>query len=547
MRPPSRRPAFLLVVACLLSAVTWLLPSCARRESPAAEGRRTRTLLIGNQNEPATLDPQLVDAYTDDIILAALFEGLTVIDERTSKPLPGVAERWDVTPDGLTYTFHLRADARWSNGDPVTAGDFAFSFQRILTPAFGANYSYMLWPIKNAEAFNKGKIPDFSAVGIQVLDDHTLRLHLERPTPYLPALATHNTWMPVHRANLEKYGRIDDRANPWSLPGHLVSNGAFTLSEWSPNARVVVTKNPDYWDAAHTWLNRVIFFPTENADTEERNYRAGQLHITYDVPKSKIPAYRAQSPSPLRVDPLFNLIYLNFNVTKPPFTDARVRRAFALAVDRETLSHDVLFGAYAPAHSIVPPDCGGYTSRAGVPTDYDEARRLLAEAGFPGGKGFPTIPVQVLNDEAEPRIMETLQAAWQRELGIRITIEPYEQKTWLQNQRTLSHTLGVLGWTADFADPITFLDLFRSGNGNNWTGWADPAYDALLDRAANTADPQARFEIFQKAEAYILQAAPVAPLFYHTRTYLMKPYVQGWPPSPIGLHRFQLVHFDSQP
>ncbi len=529
------------VLACLAVGAA----GCARRETAAAEGIRTHTLLIGNQNEPASLDPDVVDSLTDQIVLVALFEGLTVLDEKTSQGLPGVAEKWDVSPDGLVYTFHLRPTARWSNGDPVTAGDFAFSFQRILTPAFGATYSYMLWPIKNAEAFNKGTLKDFSAVGVEVVDDHTLRIRLERPVPYLPALATHQTWMPVHRATIEKFGRVDDRGNPWTRPGNMVSNGPFLLTEWTPNARVVVSKNPNYWDAAHTKLERVIFFPIEKPDTEDHDFRAGQLHITFDVPKTKIPVYAAEKPSPLRIDPLLNITYLNFNVTKPPFTDARVRRALGLAIDREAISRTVLNGAYPAAHSITPPNCGGYTARATMPDDFAEARRLLAAAGFPGGQGFPVVPVQVLNDENQPKMMEAIQAMWQRELGIRVTIEPYEQKTWLQNQQTMTHTLGVLGWTADFADPVTFLDIFRTGNGNNWTGWGNADYDHLLDQAANTADPAARLELMQKAEALLLDAAPVAPLVYRARTYLINPAVKNWAPAPLGLHRFQLV--DLQP
>ena len=199
----------LLALATALGCVAFGAAGCAKRETPVEEGIRTRTLLIGNQNEPASLDPHVVDAYTDQIILVALFEGLAVLDEKTSQALPGVAERWDVSPDGLVYTFHLRADARWSNGDPVTSRDFAYSFQRILTPAFAAEYSYMLWPIKNAEAFNTGKLADFAAVGIATPDDATLRLTLERPTPYLLAIAAHQTWYPVPRATIEKFGRME--------------------------------------------------------------------------------------------------------------------------------------------------------------------------------------------------------------------------------------------------------------------------------------------------------------------------------------------------
>ena len=522
---------------CLVLGFT----GCAKRETPVEAGIRTQTLLVGNLAEPHDLDPHVVTAYTDMNILVALFEGLTALDEKTARPAPGVADRWDVSADGLVYTFHLRPDARWSNGDSLTSHDFAYSFQRILTPAFAAEYSYMLWPIKNAEAYNAGKLTDFAAVGITTPDAATLRLTLERPTPYLLSLAAHNTWYPVHRATIEKFGRMDQRSTAWTRPSNLVSNGPFALTEWTPNSRIVVAKNPRYWNAAHTRLTSVVFFPIESADTEERDFRAGQLHVTYDIPVAKIAGYRAQTPSPLGVDPLLDILYLNFNVTKPPLTDPRVRRALAIAVDREAISHGVFDDSWPAAHTLTPPNCGGYTTRARVPDDFAEARRLLEAAGFPGGRGLPVLPVQVLNDNRQPKLAEALQAMWQRELGVRITIEPSEQKTWLQNQQSMTHTLALLGWVADFADPVTFLGLFATGNGNNWTGWSNPAYDHLLDQAAHTADASARFELLQQAEALLLTEAPITPLVFRTRPHLIHLAVKNWEPSPLGLHRYQLV------
>ena len=533
-----------LLAASSLFLSLALLTSCAKRETPVDAGIRTKTLLLGNQNEPATLDPHLMDAATDMNIVVALFEGLTVSDEKTGKPLPGTAERWDISTDGLVYTFHLRPTAKWSNGDPVTAADFAYSFQRILSPALGSTYAYMLWPIKNAEAFNSGKIKSFAEVGVTVVDPATLRLTLARPTPYVLSLAAHSTWMPVHRASVEKFGAIDARGTAWTRPGNLVGNGAFTLTEWQPNARLIVAKNPHYWGAAANQLERIIFFPTEKADVEELNFRAGQLHLTYGLPSTKIAAYRQQSPDRLRLDPLLNLTYLNFNVTKAPFTHPKVRRALALALDRSAISQRVFSGAWPAAHTLVPPNCGAYTGPAGQPDDFAAARTLLAEAGYPGGRGFPTVALQVLNDDKLPKMAEAIQAMWLRELGVKITIEPFEQKTWLQNQQTMTHTLGLMGWTADFADPITFLDTFRTGNGNNWTGWGSTTYDALLDQAAATADPFARFALLRQAEAIILDEVGLAPLVYRASTYLIHPAVKNWEPAPLGLHRYQLIRLE---
>lgn len=530
--------------SCLLSSVTCLLllAACGKRETPVDEGIRTQTLLVGNLAEPRDLDPQVITAYTDMNIVAAIFEGLTVLDEQTGSPLPGAADRWDVSPDGLVYTFHLRANGQWSNGDKVTAQDFAYSFQRILSPAFASEYSYMLWPIKNAEAFTSGKLKDFAQVGIATPDDATLVLTLERPTPYLLALAAHSTWYPVQRATIEKFGRMDQTGTAWTRAGNLVGNGPFMLTEWTTNARITVEKNPHYWDAAHVRLNRIRFFPTESADVDERNFRAGQVHLTYDVPVSKIAGYRAQNPSPLRNDPLLGMYYLNFNVTKPPFNNPLLRRALGLAIDREAISRTVYEGVWPASFSFTPPNCGGYTARTKVKEDYAEARRLLAAAGYPEGKGLPSIPLQVLNDVRQPKLAEALQAMWLKELGIRVTIESSEQKVWLQNQQSLSHQVGVMGWTADFPDPVTFLSLGITGNGNNYTGWSDATFDDLMNRAANTADAAARLEFFQQAEARLLGEASVSPLVNRSRTYLIHPAVKNWDSAIVGIHLYKKVY-----
>ncbi|HZP61275.1 MAG TPA: peptide ABC transporter substrate-binding protein, partial [Opitutaceae bacterium] len=289
---------------------------CARRATPVEDGIRTKTLLLGNGAEPRDLDPEICNAFTDYNILIALYEGLTCIDEKTSQAVPGTAESWDVSPDGLVYTFHLRANARWSNGDPVTADDFAYSFHRILSPGLGSEYAYMLYFLKNAEAFNDGKIADFSQVGVKVLDPRTLQLVLEHPCPFLPAVAAHQAWYPVHRATIEKFGKMDQQGTRWTRPGNIVSNGPFLLQEWSQNARIVVVKNPFYWDAAHNRLNAVVFYPNDDIATDESNFRTGQVHVTYDLLPDRIARYRRESPQLLRIDPFCETFFLRFNVTR---------------------------------------------------------------------------------------------------------------------------------------------------------------------------------------------------------------------------------------
>lgn len=529
----------------LLALMVLALAACARRETPAQAGLRTQTLLLGNAAEPADLDPQTAAVLNDQIITLALFEGLTWLDEASTKPVPGAAERWETSNDGLTWTFHLRAGLQWSNGEPLTADDFIQSWRRALAPAVAADGAWYLFPLKNAEAYNGGKLADAAQIGAAAPDARTLVLTLERPTPYLPALVSLPSWFPVNPRVLAKFGGMEKRGTLWTRPGNLVGNGAFILKEWTPNARIVVEKNPHYWDAANTRLNQIVFFPTENPATEEHDFRAGQLHATFNLPVDKIAGWREREPAKLRLDPMLQIGYLRFNTTKAPFSDARVRRALSLALDRDTFARAVLQGSRQPAHAMTPPGTGGYTARASVGTDFAQARQLLADAGFPGGKGFPVAELQALNNEIHPHLAEAIQAVWQRELGIKITIGQVEQKTWVQNQQTLNYAITTSAWTADYPDPLTFLGLFTSDSTYNWTGWKNPAYDALLAKAAATIDPARRYDVFQQAEALLLDESPVAPIFVGAQTYLLDPAVKGWAPSPLVFRRFQLVHLEN--
>jgi oligopeptide transport system substrate-binding protein len=529
----------ILGAAALLGAI-----GCARRETPAAAAVAAQTLLLGNGAEPEDLDPQVVTIYSDQNILLALFEGLTAVDEKTSQAVPAAAKSWEVSTDGLTWTFHLRDGLRWSNGDALTAGDFTRSWQRMLSPALGAEYANLLYPIRNAEAFNQGTVAEPGMLGLSAPDQATVKVVLERPVPYFPVLVAQPPWYPVNPRVLERFGAMSKRGTQWTRPGNLVGNGPFTLAEWVPNARIVVAKNPHYWNADKVTLRQIVFFPTENPDTEERDFRAGQLHVTYSLPVSKIDAYRRDAPDRLRVDPFLQTFFLRFNVKRPPFDDARVRRALSLAIDRDIISLRVLSGGYPAAHSLTPPDCGGYTARARVGLDAEQARRLLSEAGHAGGVGIPTFEVQVRNDGVQAPVMEAIQAMWAKQLGIHVTLATLEQKTWIQNQQTLNYSVSTSGWAGDFLDPVTFLDLFVTEGGNNWTGWGDNAYDRMIQEAAATTDPQSRMEVFQKAEAYLLEQSPVTPLYFGAHSYLIKPEVKGWVPALLGYHRYAFVRLE---
>ncbi len=540
-----RRLATLPISRCLLIALL-TLPGCqpAGPATPVADARRTLTLHLGNSSEPGDLDPQTAVALTESNILVALFEGLTSLDEKTAQPIPGAAERWDIAADGLTYTFHLRVDARWSNGDPLTAGDFVWSYQRILSPKLASEYSYMVWPLKNAQAYNEGKLTDFSLVGVHAADDRTLVLTLGAPCPWLLALAAHQAWFPVHRATVEKFGGAERQGTRWTRPENMVSNGAFTLKEWSPNARIVVAKNPRYWDSAHTKLNAVVFYPIENLATEEKSFRAGQLHVTYGLPATKIAAWQKDAPATLRVDPFLETFFLRFNLAKPPLDQARVRHALALALDRTALARDVLRGSVVPAHALTPPGTAGYAPPAGIPDDFSAARALLAEAGYPGGRGLPTFEVQIKNDDSHRAIVEAVQQMWKRELGVNITIVQLEQKVWLQNQQTQSFQISSARWAGDYVDPNTFLDLWLTNGGTNWTGWGNANYDRLVTEAARTLDPAKRQSLQREAETLLLNEGPIIPIYYGARAFLIDPSVKGWESNILGLHRYQTISLD---
>jgi oligopeptide transport system substrate-binding protein len=515
---------------------------CARRETPAETGIRDQVLYLGNGSEPRDLDPHVVVSFNDFNIVLALFEGLANIDERTSEPVPGVAEHWETSADGLTWRFHLRPDARWSNGDPLTARDFVFGVHRALSPRLASEYAYALYPLKNAEAFNTGRLADFAQVGVRAVDEHTLEFILARPAPFLAAAATVPVWFPVHRASIEKLGRFDDRTVPWTRPENMVCNGPFLLKEWSPNNRVVVVRNPHYWEARRVRLNRLVFYPIENANTQEAAFRTGQLHLTSDVPISKIAAYRRDRPTVLRIDPFLDTAFLRFNTTRVPFADPRVRQALARALDRTALVQEVLRGGQQPAHALTPPHTAGYTARAGIPDDFAGARRLLAEAGYPGGRGFPKVEIQFATQELNQRLLEAVQQMWRRELGIEVTLANKEQRVWLNDERQLNYDISYAHWIGDYVDPSTYLELFTSDGGNNSTGWASPDYDRLVKAAGAELDPTRRNERYQEAEAILLRDAPIAPIFFGTRIYLCDPAVRNWYPALLGIHQYKNVY-----
>lgn len=530
---------------CLCS--TLLLAACQPPETNIELGDRTQTLHRGMGPALADLDPHLATGTTDYNVLSALFEGLVAEDPVDLHPVPGMAESWTVSPNGLIYTFHLRANAQWSNGDPLTAADFVASWQRALTPALAADYANLLYVLAGAEAFNKGVTTDFSTVGVRALDAHTLQVALEYPAPYFLSLLQHWMWYPVHLPSIRAIGSPTDRGTAWARPGKLVCNGPFTLTSWKHGERIVVTKNPRYWDAAHVRLTAIHFHPFEGVDTEERAFRSGQIHLTDALPVAKIDAYRAESPELLRIDPYLGTYFFRINTRRAFLADPRVRRALNLGVDRATIVAQILRGGQIPSAAFTPAGIGGYAPPEAPPVDFDAARALLRAAGYPAGQGAPTIEILYNTSENHRLVAEALQAMWRSELGLTVSLRNMENKTVLESRRAGDFDLLRSVWIADYADPASFLDIFRSDSGNNYTGWADPTYDHLLFTAARTADPTARFDLLRRAEIRLLEAAPVVPIYTFTHVFAKRPEVQGWFPTPLDHHPYKAVWLADRP
>ena len=530
-------------VASLL--VSLLVSSCGHRETPVQKGIRDQVLHLGNGTEPAELDPHIITGIPEHNIVSALLEGLVSPDPKDLSPRPGAAERWEISPDGTVYTFHLRKNGKWSNGEPLTARDFVETYKRILTPSLGSEYGYMLFPIKNAEEFSTGKLKDFSKVGVKALDDLTLQLTLHSSTPYfLSLLACHYSSWPVPVPTIAKYGPVYERGNTWTRPGHHVGNGPFILDTWKVNQLIILKKNPYYWDAEHVKLNAIYFHPIENNNSEERMFRTGLLHKTETLPSTKIEVYRKKWPEVLSIDAYLGTYFYRFNVTKPPLDNVKLRRALAMAIDREAIVKSVAKGGQLPANNFTPPNTGGYTARARIPTDFAAAKKLLAEAGYPEGKGLPTLEILYNTNEAHKSIAEAIQQMWKQNLGVEARLVNQEWKVYLDSQHRLNFQICRSAWIGDYVDANSFLDMFVTGGGNNDTGWSNAEYDRLVKEAGRTSDAAKRLEIFQRVEEILMAEAPIIPLYFYTRVHLLHPSVKGWESNVLDQHPYKYVYLE---
>jgi len=528
-----------------LLVTSFSLLACGSSESNVAQGNRAGILHFGNGTEPQGLDPHVVTGIPESHIVRALFEGLTVKNPYTLESEPGVAQSWEVSADGLIVTFHLNPEARWSNGDLMTAQDYVWSWQRALSPAMGNQYAYMLYPVENAEAFATGKLQDFAEVGVKALDAHTLQVRLNAPTPYFIQLMDHDSTFAVHRPTIEKYGVATARFTPWTRVENIVGNGAFRLVDWQLNRRIVVEKSDTYWDQGRVQLNGIVFYPTENISSEERMFRVGQLHYTQTVPLDKIPVYRAMQHSPYVNAPYLGTYYYLLNTNKPPLDDVRVRQALSLAVDRVLLNNTVLHGTNLPAYGITPPGTLGYQPPKIFDHDVARARQLLAEAGYPDGNGWPGLALTYNTSESHLKVAVALQQMWKDALNIEVTLVNQEWKVYLDSIDQMAFQMARRGWIGDYVDPNNFLDLFLCGGGNNNTGFCDPQFDDMIQRQAPRArSREERYTILHAAETLLMEQMPIIPIYTYTSNHLIHPSVHGMPSNLMDSLNFKYVSLD---
>jgi oligopeptide transport system substrate-binding protein len=542
MKPITRWAIRVGIVGVFLSAcsISFAMPRTLE------EANRHKILLITEGSEPQTLDPQISQGQIEHHILTALMVGLVENDEYDqAKQGPGLADHWDHNEDYSAWTFHIRDTAKWSNGDAVTAQDFVDSYKRMLTASLGAVYADALFIMKGALDYYEGKLADFSEVGVHAENPKTLKIELVGPTPYFLTAILHPAWYPVHIPTILKFGRIDERDTKWTLPGNYVGTGPFILKTWRQNDVIEVVRNPLYWDAATVKLNGINFYSIENSDTAERAFEAGQLHKTLDVPLDRIPYYRREHPERIRIDPYLADYFYRLNTQRKPLDNPKVRLALNLAVNREEIVTNISRAKQPPETGIVPPGMDGYEPLDVIHYDPERARQLLAEAGYPNGKGFPKFNILINTHEAHRVIAEAIQQMWKQELNIDVGIENQEWKVYLQSQNSMNYDMIRGGWIGDFMDPLTFLTIWTTGNGNNDTHWSNPTYDQLIDQAAHTGDLKKRFDILHDAERLFLNEPAVVCIYWYTRVYLLDPSVKNWYPLAIDDHNYKYIDLES--
>lgn len=500
----------------------------------AAGAAPAATLRGGNGAEPESLDPHKVQTLAAINVVHDLYEGLAGVSPRGAV-VPGAAERWTVGRDGLEYVFFLRPQARWSNGDALTAADFVAGLRRGVDPATASVYAQVLAPIANAGAVIAGRLPP-DALGVEALDPQRLRIRLEHPAPHLPALLTLPVAYPVHGPSLAAHGAR------FARPGALVGNGAYRLEEWVVHSHVRLARNPHYWNDAATGIDEVTYVPTENRESELKRYRAGELDYTFVLPQSQLRWVREHLPDELRSGPFLNTYYVGLDCTRPPFAgNPGLRQALAMALDRERFVDKVLHGLGAPAYGWVAPGVADYTPQrpewAAWPREQRlaEARRLYAAAGYSATQPL-TLELRHATGENDKRAATALAALWKQNLGVQVTLVNEEIKVYVRRLREHRAQAFLWDWVGDYDDATTFSDVLKGGQGHNYTGWSSDRYDAALAQAAREADPAKRRAALEAAERVVVEEWPLVPVYFAVSARLVKPHVGGWETNVLNHH-----------
>ncbi|USB34489.1 peptide ABC transporter substrate-binding protein [Paenibacillus sp. YPG26] len=533
----------LLVLVTLVLALSTVLAACQKNGNSGSSNQGStgtqstklaadQTFHINLASEPPTLDPAQSQDNVSSAVLRTLFEGLTRKD-KDGNVVPGIAEKWE--QNGKEYTFHLRSDAKWSNGDPVTAKDFEFAWKRVLDPATvpAPPYAYQLYYIKNAQAYNEKKITDANQVGVKAVDDKTLKVTLANETPYFLGLTSFTTYYPVHQS-------AKDNAKWAADPSTLISNGPFKLTTWTTGQALEVDKNDKYWDAKSITLNKITASIVDQAATEVSSYKSGQLDLAGqpigEIPTDQIASLKSEVPNELTIKGIASTYYYLFNVTTQPFDNVKIRQAFTKAINRKALIENVTLANQIPAFGLVPPGIKGVDKEYRAENadsaygneDVNEAKTLLAEGLKESGlTKLPKITLIYNTNDNHKKLALAIADMWKQNLGAEVTIQNQEWGVFLQNRRNLNYQVARAGFGADYDDPMTFIDLFTSNSGNNDTGFKNAEYDKLVQEAYSSNDNKARNAAMKKAEDILIKDNQVIlPIYYYTNIQLVKPYVK---------------------
>jgi oligopeptide transport system substrate-binding protein len=525
----------ILALVVTLALVATFGVSCAQK--PAAKPSdlaADQALRYNLSTEPETLDSAKATGQPENTAINALFEGLARLDANLL-PQPAMAEKWEVTDDNLVWTFHLRKGIKWTNGDPVTAEDYKYAWLRVLNPETAADYAYQLYYIKGGQDYNEGK-GTADQIGIEAVDARTLKVTLAAPTPYFLSLMAFPTYFPVHKATVE--------ANPaWAAEAAtIVSNGPFKLDKWEHQSVLEMSPNPNYWDVKNILLTELVFYTIEDASTELTMWETGELEVGDNPPLPELDRLKAENK--VIIGPDLATYYYIFNVEKAPFGDARVRKAFTFALNRADIVAYVTKGGQRPAMAMVPYGIPNPATKTDFRqeggdyfTDNDvvNAKTLMEEAGFKDGAGLPAIEILYNTSEGHKAIAEAIQEMWKQGVGAtNCTLTNQEWKVYLQTRDEGNFQVARAGWGADYMDPMTFLDMWTKGNGNNNTFWWNDEYDALIAQTKQTGDQKARFDNMHQIEAILMAEMPIIPIYFYTDPWMQLPYVRGIIKPPFG-------------